>query len=448
MIFHAGWTVASDSSSRLFSSKEKDILKKIISVLLAAVMTLAVPLCSWADDNGEMSFRFDLTVNGQTSVTVQPGSEVDVEARLVRTDTDESFDMYAVQYDIWYDSDIFELIADSLSGGTHELRINESSLDGSREGWRSVSASAYSTSASGDKWANGDTVVAFKLKAKRAGIASLQSKNYYVSRSDGMSSYDVSANDAVVTVKIPDSDKGDTGGDTSDSGNNNNGSSNSNTGGSASGGSSAGGGTSVKPDAPSETPVNDNDASSAKPSARFDDIAAGAWYESAVSYALEKGLFSGTSEKTFSPNGTMTRSMLVTVLWRMEGTPAAAAGSPFNDVESGKWYTDAVTWASSNGIVTGYGNGTFGVSDSVTRQQLAAILYRYASLKGMDVSASADISVYADASEVASWAKEPVAWTVKNGIINGVSGNKLSPSGTATRAQAAAMLMRFADVKN
>lgn len=423
-------------------------MKKIIFVLLAAAMTFALPLCSWADDKSDMSFRFDLTVNGQTSVTVQPGSEVDVEAKLVRTDEDESFDMYAVQYDIWYDPDIFELIADSLSGGTHELRVNESSLDGSREGWRSVSASAYSTSASGDKWANGDTVAAFKLKAKRAGIASLQSKNYYVSRSDGMSSYDVSANDAVVTVKIPESDKGNTGSDTNGGGNNNSGGSNSNTGGSASGGNSAGGGTSVKPDAPAETPVNDNDASSAKPSARFDDIAAGAWYESAVSYALEKGLFSGTSEKTFSPNGTMMRSMLVTVLWRMEGTPATAAGSSFNDVENGKWYTDAVAWASSNGIVTGYGNGKFGVSDSVTRQQLAAILYRYASLKGMDVSAAADISGYADASEVASWAKTPVEWSVKSGIINGVSGNKLSPSGTATRAQAAAMLMRFADTKN
>lgn len=416
-------------------------MKKIISVLLAAAITFAIPLCSWADDKSDMSFRFDLTVNGQTSVTVQPGSEVDVEAKLMRIDADESFSMYALQYDIWYNSDIFELIADSLSGGNHELRITESTLNGSRDGWSSVSASAYSTSVSGDKWANGDTVVAFKLKAKRVGIASLQSKNYYVSRADGMSSYDVSANDAFITIKKLDSNKGNTGGDT------NSGESNSNTGGSASGGSSSGGGASVKPDAPAEPPANDNDASLAKPSSRFDDIAAGAWYESAVSYALEKGLFSGTSEKTFSPNGTMTRSMLVTVLWRMEGTPAAT-GSSFNDVESGKWYTDAVAWASSNCIVTGYGNGTFGVSDSVTRQQLAAILYRYASLKGMDVSASADISGYADTSEIASWARAPVEWSVKSGIINGVSGNKLSPSGTATRAQAAAMLMRFAGVKN
>ncbi len=412
-------------------------MKKIISVLLAAAITFALPLCSWADDKSDMSFHFDLTVNGQTSVTVQPGSEVDVEAKLMRTDADESFSMYALQYDIWYNSDIFELIADSLSGGNHELRITESTLAGGRDGWSSVSASAYSTSVSGDKWANGDTVVAFKLKAKRAGIASLQSKNYYVSRADGMSSYDVSANDAFITIKKLDSNKGNTGGDTNGS------ESNSNTGGSASGGSSSGGGASVKPDAPAETPANDNDASLTKPSSRFDDIAAGAWYESAVSYALEKGLFSGTSEKTFSPNGTMTRSMLVTVLWRMEGTPVTAAGSSFNDVENGKWYTDAVAWASSNGIVTGYGNGRFGVSDSVTRQQLAAILYRYASLKGIDVSDVADISGYADASEIASWAKAPVEWTVENGIINGVSANKLSPSGTATRAQAAAMLMRF-----
>ena len=412
-------------------------MKKIISVLLAAAITFALPLCSWADDKSDMSFHFDLTVNGQTSVTVQPGSEVDVEAKLMRTDADESFSMYALQYDIWYNSDIFELIADSLSGGNHELRITESTLAGGRDGWSSVSASAYSTSVSGDKWANGDTVVAFKLKAKRAGIASLQSKNYYVSRADGMSSYDVSANDAFITIKKLDSNKGNTGGDTNGS------ESNSNTGGSASGGSSSGGGASVKGDAPAETPANDNDASLTKPSSRFDDIAAGAWYESAVSYALEKGLFSGTSEKTFSPNGTMTRSMLVTVLWRMEGTPVTAAGSSFNDVENGKWYTDAVAWASSNGIVTGYGNGRFGVSDSVTRQQLAAILYRYASLKGIDVSDVADISGYADASEIASWAKAPVEWTVENGIINGVSANKLSPSGTATRAQAAAMLMRF-----
>lgn len=431
-------------------------MKKMISVLLAAVMALAVPVCSFAAEasaDDDMSFRFELTADGKESASVEPGGEVSVEAVLKRTDRSEGFPMYAVQYDIYYNSDIFELIADSLSGGSQDMKVSARALDGSRDGWSCVSASKYSSAIDGEAWGSEETLVSFKLRAKKVGSASLQSKNCSVSRSDGMSSYNVSANDAVISVKTAaggasSGDKKDDG--KSDSAGGGSGSSGSSGGTGGSGGSaSAGGGGSAgavaKPDAPTEAPKSDASAA-VRPSERFSDIPAGAWYESAVSYALEKGLVTGTSEKTFSPDGTMTRAMLVTMLWRMDGKPAASGASSFNDVKGGQWYSEAVSWAAANGIVTGYGDGAFGVSDDVTRQQLAAVLYRYAAFKGKDVSASTDISGYADAYAVAPWADAAVRWAVKSGVMNGASGNRLTPSGTATRAQASAMLMRYASI--
>lgn len=176
----------------------------------------------------------------------------------------------------------------------------------------------------------------------------------------------------------------------------------------------------------------------------FTDVNATDWFYDAVQYAYEKGMMSGTSTTTFSPGGTTTRGMIVTILHRMEGTPAAN-GTAFTDVPSGQWYSNAVSWASANGIVGGYGNGLFGPSDPITREQMAAILNRYSTYKGYDAGTAGSIEGFSDASQVSSYAVEPMGWAIGNGLISGVGNNTLAPKGNATRAQAATILNRFCE---
>lgn len=184
-------------------------------------------------------------------------------------------------------------------------------------------------------------------------------------------------------------------------------------------------------------------AEATQPQMPFTDVPVGSWYYDAVQYVYEEGLMGGTGNDRFSPDLTTSRGMIVTILHRLEGSPAVSGGAAFGDVSSGQWYSDGVAWASANGIVTGYSNGSFGPNDTITREQMAAILYRYARYKGYDVSARAQLSRYSDASQVASYATEPMSWAVGSGLITGTSGTTLSPAGSATRAQAAVILARF-----
>ena len=177
----------------------------------------------------------------------------------------------------------------------------------------------------------------------------------------------------------------------------------------------------------------------------FTDVPESAWYYDAVRYVYEHGLMNGTSATTFSPNAVTTRGQIVTILWRVAGSPVVNYLMDYNDVDPAAWYGEAVRWATSEGVVKGYGNGRFGPDDPITREQFAAILYRYAQYKGYDVTASADLSGYADADKVSGYALEAMRWANAEGIINGTSPTTLYPQGTATRAQAAAMLMRFCE---
>ena len=176
----------------------------------------------------------------------------------------------------------------------------------------------------------------------------------------------------------------------------------------------------------------------------FTDVDTTDWCYDAVQYVYEKGMMNGTSATTFSPDGTTTRGMIVTILHRIEGTPAAT-GTAFTDVPTGQWYSDAVSWASANGIVGGYGNGRFGPSDPITREQMAAILNRYSTYKGYDAGTVGSITGFSDASQVSSYAAEPMGWAIGNGLISGVGNNTLAPKGNATRAQVATILMRFCE---
>ena len=188
-----------------------------------------------------------------------------------------------------------------------------------------------------------------------------------------------------------------------------------------------------------------DDAAVVEPSTGFNDVADRDWFADAVKYVADKGMMNGTSKTTFGPNDSTTRGMIVTVLYRLENEPSAAAAS-FTDVVSGQYYTDAVAWANANGIVTGYGNGKFGPNDVVTREQLAAILYRYAQYKKYDVSVGEDTNIlsYADAQSVSAYAIPAMQWAGGAGIVNGSNG-KLNPQNNATRAEVATMLMRYCE---
>ena len=180
----------------------------------------------------------------------------------------------------------------------------------------------------------------------------------------------------------------------------------------------------------------------------FTDVVAGTWYYGAAAYAYNNGLFAGMTPTTFAPNATMTRAMLVSVLWRLAGAPAPKAPNTFVDVPDGAWYTDAVTWAAENGVVSGIGGSRFDPSGFVTREQTAEILYNYAHSKGYDVSARAELTAFPDAGSVSGWAEEALSWANAAGLINGTVRDGqtiLDPQGSASRAQVAMILMNYVE---
>lgn len=174
----------------------------------------------------------------------------------------------------------------------------------------------------------------------------------------------------------------------------------------------------------------------------FADVAKGSWYYEGVRYAYENGLMSGTGEGTFSPDLPTGRGMLVTILYRLAGSPAAGSAS-FTDVAKGQWYADGVAWASANGVVSGYPDGSFRPNDTITREQMAAILYQYARIQGKLDDSRADLSIFSDLDSLSAYAKEPMSWAVAQGLFSGVSADTLAPGGSTTRAQAAVILTAF-----
>ena len=175
----------------------------------------------------------------------------------------------------------------------------------------------------------------------------------------------------------------------------------------------------------------------------FKDVKETSWYYDAVNYVYTNGIMVGTSDDLFSPGEVTSRSMLVTILYGMEGKPAVQSESPFTDVANGRWYTDAIVWASENGIVSGYGNGIFGYKDAVNRQQTAMILYRYAEYKGYNTEITGDVSSFVDKDDISSYAVDALSWAVGKGLISGTGSNMISPKGSATRSQIAVIVMQF-----
>ena len=179
----------------------------------------------------------------------------------------------------------------------------------------------------------------------------------------------------------------------------------------------------------------------------FTDLNVNAWYHDGVHFCIDEGLMEGYGGGLFGPNDTLSRAQLCQIVYNMEGQPAVTGGSVFDDVADGAWYADAVTWAAENGIVGGYGNGKYGPDDPITREQLAAILWRYAKYKGYDVSVGEDTNIlsYTDVADLSEYAIPAMQWACGACVIEGVTDSTLVPQGDATRAQAAAMLQRFCE---
>ena len=178
----------------------------------------------------------------------------------------------------------------------------------------------------------------------------------------------------------------------------------------------------------------------------FEDVAPGAWYESAVRYAYFHNIMEGMSETEFAPATALTRAMAVQILYNLEGQPDLSdenLGYPYEDVDAQAWYGNAVYWARITGVATGYGDGTFQPGDSITRQEFAQMLYNYAKYKGYDLTAEGDLAQFPDSESVADWAEAAMRWANGNQLINGHDDGTLEPDGTATRAQAASILMKF-----
>lgn len=174
----------------------------------------------------------------------------------------------------------------------------------------------------------------------------------------------------------------------------------------------------------------------------FTDITDKDWFKDDVAYAYAKGLMIGVEDTKFAPNEVTDRAMIVTILYRIEGTPEIGESS-FKDIKNDTWYTKAIAWAEQNQIVNGYGDGNFGPTDKITREQMATILYRYTEFKGMDISASTNLSSFTDAAQISDYAKTAMAWANASGLIKGMGDNSLNPQGSALRCQAAAIFHRF-----
>lgn len=176
------------------------------------------------------------------------------------------------------------------------------------------------------------------------------------------------------------------------------------------------------------------------PMSGYTDLNMGEWYHDGIHYCLDEGLMDGVDAGMFAPNATTSRAMIVTILWRLQGSPEVEATETFTDVSPDAWYAKAIAWAVAEGVADGYGEGLFGPNDAITREQLAAMLWRYAARP----ESEGGLSAFADGAEVSVWAQQAMSWAVSLGLINGVDSDRLDPNGQATRAQAATILMRFA----
>lgn len=381
---------------------------------LALVMTLI--LCVPVMAAGE-NYTMAIEVNGGSSATVARGSAVTVTLTLAQDGADD-FDLYCMQDYVCFDPAYFTYVEDSLqvytvgavqapvfSASAIAFPAGESQLN--RIYVNRVSSQAQSVP-------SGVTALSFQLTAIQNGTTTLSHDKTEVFQTPGQL-YPCALSSATVTIS--DNGGGSTGGGS--------------TGG---GGGSSGGDTDIQdPD----TPLTD---------LPFVDVPSDAWFEDAVYGAYEKGLMNGTDATHFSPQTSLSRAMLAQVLYSLSSKPSINVdqlSALFDDVLRNSWYTDAVYWAREEGVLTGYDAQTFGPEDPITREQLALALYQYSAVKGYDTGVHSDLSAFADRDRASSWAEHALCWAVEHRIMSGKGDGILDPTGTATRAEVAQMLMSY-----
>lgn len=441
----------------------------------AQLLSIALVLCvlatgAYAAGDGQ-SYRFSLLADGQTATQAQTGEVIPVQLVLTNESASDNYDLYTMQDYVTFDRDFFELVDGSIR------TLDGASLTAGGLSFDSGAADRVyinRTSPSPSAVERESVLLTFALKViGTTGTGTISHDTYFVGK-DMVHSV-ASAQNATVTIGIRQYDiaaAAEAGGTITPSGKVkvNKGASQTfaiaaNSGYAVQdvqvdgasvgavkeytfvdvhrdhtitasfkqlGGGSSGGGTGGTIVTPPTDP---------KPTS-FDDVKENDWFSDSVKYCVGKGLMNGVAEGRFAPDDTTTRAMIVTILWRMEGSPAAS-GTKFADVEAGSWSAQAITWAATNGIVTGYDETSFGPEDSITREQLAAIFCRYARFKGKSVDVRNDLAAFRDADSISAWALDSVRWANRVGLINGRTATTIVPDGTATRAESAAMIERF-----
>lgn len=422
-------------------------MKRLVSVLLITAWLLsALPVFAKTE---EPVFSFRITIDGAQETVVSTGDTVTVTVELHKTDKQTPYPMYAMQTEICYDGSFFRLIKDSVQN-PDGVMTTDLALGGS---YRAFYLN-YLSFGGGTIWEPEVTVGSFQLEIiGTTGISRIFSRNSMVCKEDGNGSYPIVGYDAKAVCSQTCAVTFDTRG-----------------GGAIFTQYVKAGERVIAPQEPfragyrfagwctdadctqrwqfSETPVTENLYLFAKwekdkSAVMYSDVQKSDWFFLPVQYVSERGLMSGVGDGRFAPEAQTSRAMIVTILWRLEGQPSAQAEHTFADVPAGQWYSDAVCWAAEQGIVNGYSAQQFAPDDPITREQIAAILYRYACYRGVDCTARADLSLFADADKIQSWAVEALTWANAMGLINGVGGNRLEPQSFAIRCQTAAILQRF-----
>lgn len=361
-------------------------MKRLFSMTL--ILTIVFALCApCANAANGLELIYDLTVEGGDSAAVKPGDIVTVTFRMLRGDgKQENYAISVMQNEIIYDQSFFEYVSGSaraVKGGANALYQTRT------DGTHLIRASYLSPS--GGSFGAEEDFCTFQLR-----VVGTSGSGWITCDWDRAQAYDGGNKTCMVN-------DGDT-------------------------------------DTTTDLRITANG-----PCHTFTDVKAADWYHGAVDYVSLRGLMGGVGNNAFSPNTTMTRAMLVTVLYRLSGSPAVTGTNPFTDVPNGQWYTNAVIWANENNVVTGYGNGKFGTNDSVTREQIATIMCRYAKQQGVNVAKTCSLAHFTDGAKVSSWADEAMRWANSIGLITGRTATTLAPQNTATRAEVATILMRMCE---
>ena len=375
--------------------------------LLTLVFYFSCVAPALAADDGSV-YRFTLSAAqapGATIVNTVPEDTLDVSLDLSREssgggESGDGVSLYAVSYVLKYNASVLEMDQDGVAYDQHnsEKYICSVKDDAKWEGWKDLTLNIVVSDMAGSRRTNPSNLLRLKFTVKKVGMTTLFCSSAQMSDVTG-ARLNTAKNDLQIVC---------------------------------SGSSSI------------ETPEIPIDDPPVVPgSLPFTDVAEGVWYYDAVGYVYQEKVMNGVSETLFEPETELTRSMMVQILYNLEGRPSAERSAGFSDVRSGDWFGDAVYWAADAGIVLGYPDGSFAPAARITREQTAAILFRYAGYKGQDVSARGDLSGYRDLEDVSGYAMDAMAWANARSIIRGVTSDTLAPKGTATRAQIAQMMMNY-----